>query len=657
MVPDSVCAILPNIMIDVDNSITSSLPNVTCTCSECSDEQLVHDKMWHPINVGYEVADDAAPGDQSGFSVSISRNGKRVAVGMRYSSVNGRRSGRVSVYDYHDSISEDIFLSDDESNNTGTVTEGLTEVGLMEEGLMEEGLIEEGLIEEESSLSADGYYWTLSGDILGESKGDETGFAISLSADGQRLAIGSVGNDENGVNSGQVRVYEFYPDGYDEANDDGKVNSTSTYWYPLDPPMVWPYESNAMFGLSVSLSEDGSRLAVGAPFYNNETGLVKIYEYHNSTVLTDGDAGGPFWIDLGSTIEGIEMNERCGWSVSLSNDGEILAIGSPFGSGAASVDDEESYSTGLVRVYELITTMSESDDDGIETNSWTQLGTDITGSELDFEFGHSVSLSHNGTILAVGAPGSQIEGIEDSEIVYGIVHVFENNEGNWTKLGQALQGEESDEAGFSVSLSEDGSIVAIGSPGYDVGIGEKEDTNNGRVDIYKLDVDNDGFPYWTLSNNPSSMVGDLTGQNFGYSVALAGDGQSVICGSPMLDIPEFSGQVNAYQSQHGSLQQEDTSLGDDDAIDLDDAADTFEDMSDELYSISVCGSSFNDAQKKCRKLPLCNTENIMEEMECYTRCDAGYEQFEPDACLRIGIDDVICHDFVCNPDDTVAPFD
>ena len=53
--------------------------------------------------------------------------------------------------------------------------------------------------------------WTKLGqDIDGEAASDWSGYSVSISADGTIVAIGGYGNDANGSNSGQVRVYELY---------------------------------------------------------------------------------------------------------------------------------------------------------------------------------------------------------------------------------------------------------------------------------------------------------------------------------------------------------------------------------------------------------------------------------------------------------------
>ena len=73
-----------------------------------------------------------------------------------------------------------------------------------------------------------------------------------------------------------------------------------------------------------------------------------------------------------------------GRSVSMSSDGTIVAIGAYYNDGNGS-------NAGHVRVYQY------------SSGSWSQLGSDIDGEAADDYSGHSVSMSSDGTILAIGA--------------------------------------------------------------------------------------------------------------------------------------------------------------------------------------------------------------------------------------------------------------
>ena len=96
----------------------------------------------------------------------------------------------------------------------------------------------------------------------------------------------------------------------------------------------------------------------------------------------------------------------------------------------------------------------------------------------DTDFGYSISLSSNGSIVAVGAYSAN--GVNGD--FSGNVKIYKNENDSWNQIGNDLEGESSfDNSGISVSLSSDGSIVAIGAYGND-GNG----SNSGHVRVYDL---------------------------------------------------------------------------------------------------------------------------------------------------------------------------
>jgi hypothetical protein len=117
--------------------------------------------------------------------------------------------------------------------------------------------------------------------------------------------------------------------------------------------------------------------------------------------------------------------------------------------------------------------------ESLGTGSWIQLGDDIYG-EANGDFsGISVSLSSDGTTLAIGALyGHPDFGFNDNK---RYVRVYQYKEslgtGSWIQLGNDIDGEvEYEEFGQSLSLSSDGKHVAIGIPQND----------GGYVIVYKL---------------------------------------------------------------------------------------------------------------------------------------------------------------------------
>jgi uncharacterized protein (DUF736 family) len=92
--------------------------------------------------------------------VSLSSDGKMVAIGAKYNDGNGIYSGHVRVYK----------------------------------------------LDESDSL----IQWQKVGDdIDAEDAGDQSGYSVSLSSDGKMVAIGALNNDGNGDNSGHVRFFEW----------------------------------------------------------------------------------------------------------------------------------------------------------------------------------------------------------------------------------------------------------------------------------------------------------------------------------------------------------------------------------------------------------------------------------------------------------------
>jgi Flp pilus assembly pilin Flp len=257
--------------------------------------------------------------------------------------------------------------------------------------------------------------WTQIGsDIDGEVKGDKSGHSVSLSSDGSTVAIGAYGNDGNGTDAGHVRIYK----------------NVSGTWTQVGSAIDGEAAGD-MSGVSVSLCSDGNTVAIGAGNNWSVGGDVRVYENINGT-----------WTQIGSNIdtEGgvINFSDR---TVSLSSNGRTVAIGAPHN------DANKKYYAGYVRIYQNI------------SGTWTQIGSDIDGDAARDNSGFSISLSSNGSIVAIGAPENASNGTDA-----GHVRIYKNISGTWTQLGSDIDGESAgDYSGVAVSLSSDGSTVAIGA--------------------------------------------------------------------------------------------------------------------------------------------------------------------------------------------------
>jgi hypothetical protein len=121
--------------------------------------------------------------------------------------------------------------------------------------------------------------------------------------------------------------------------------------------------------------------------------------------------------------------------------------------------------SGRTRVYQL---------DG---NTWNQIGQDINGETAGDSSGYSLSLSDDGTILAIGAPNNGGNGINS-----GHVRVYKINQNVWSLLSPDIDGENpGDRSGTSVSLSADGTNLAIGAE-----TNSDSANGSGHVRVYDL---------------------------------------------------------------------------------------------------------------------------------------------------------------------------
>ena len=321
--------------------------------------------------------------------------------------------------------------------------------------------------------------------IYGESVNDYSGYSISLNADGTIIAIGAqmqYSNASFGPVAGHVRIFKY--------------NTTTNIWdqsgNDIDGESARDY-----FGTSVSLNGDGTIVAIGAYMHNSTTGHVRIYEWDGST-----------WNKMGDDIDGKGANrDRCGYSVSFSADEKIVAIGSPY-------NNDGGNAAGHTRIYKYI------------NDTWTQLGLDIVGEVANDQSGYSVSLNADGTIVAIGAlynDGTGTSSIPNSGHVR-IYNYDENREPKWKQIGSDIDGEapndHSSGGGQSVSLSADGTIVAIGAHDND-GNG----TNSGHVRVFKYD---------NINNNWVQIGYDIDGEasvyQSGWSVSLSKNGLVLVVG-------------------------------------------------------------------------------------------------------------------------------
>ncbi|EGB02033.1 hypothetical protein AURANDRAFT_69259, partial [Aureococcus anophagefferens] len=375
--------------------------------------------------------DGEAAYDYSGYSVSLSADGATLAVGAHYNDGAGSYAGHARVFAW-DPVEEtwvqrgdDIDGEDADDQSGGSVSLSADGTTLAVGARGNDGAGDSAGHARVFAWDSDDETWVQRGDdIDGEAAYDQSGGSVSLSADGTTLAVGASGNDGAGSSAGHARVFAWDSDDetWKQRGDD------------IDGEAA--YDDS---GVSVSLSADGTTLAVGA-VYNGGAG-----SYAGHARVFAWDPVEETWVQRGDDIDGEAAYDWSGVSVSLSADGTMLAVGAPYNGGAGS-------NAGHARVFAW---------DSVE-ETWVQRGDDIDGEAADDQSGGSVSLSADGTALAVGALFN--DGGPGSDAGHARVFAWHSDDETWVQRGDDIDGEAAgDLSGYSVSLSADGTALAVGA--------------------------------------------------------------------------------------------------------------------------------------------------------------------------------------------------
>jgi hypothetical protein len=316
--------------------------------------------------------------------------------------------------------------------------------------------------------------------------GDEFGKSIALSDFGGRLAVGAPGEDGSGtgVNSGQqgddgapsagaVYVFTFV-----------SVSGVSTGWQQEAYIKASNSGGGDLFGSSVALADDGDTLAVGAR--NEGTPGVSDSPPNSGAayVFTRGSSGWSQQQLLRASNDG--ESDNFGASVTLSDSGDTLGVGaygewsSGTGVNGGAQADDSLVNAGAAYLFDRA------------SGTWSQAAyVKASNTGVSDRFGDYLSLSDDGELLAVGAPGEDsaataIGGNEadDSATGAGAVYLFERGgTGAWSQRAyvKAPNTANADGFGADVALSGSGERLVVGATDEDsqaTGIGGDQTDNS-----------------------------------------------------------------------------------------------------------------------------------------------------------------------------------
>ncbi len=467
-----------------------------CNSGGCIDSAPVFVSGSLATAVGYVKASNTGTSDQFGFSVALSADGNTLAVGAHLEDSNATGSNGIQT--------------DNSASGSGVVYV--------------------------FTRSSSGF-WYQQAYVKASNTGvdDVFGYSITLAADGNTLAVGAWGEDSatTGINGNQA--------------DNSATNSGAVYVFTRSSgswsQQAYVKASNTgtsdQFGFSVALAADGNTLAVGA--YREDSTATGINGNQADNSASDSGAvyvftrsGGNWNQQAYVKASNTTLNDFFGYSVALAADGNTLAVGAHLEDSTATgingnQADNSATNSGAVYVFTR------------SSGSWSQQAyVKASNTAVNDWFG-GVALSADGNTLAVGAFGedSATTGIngnqaDNSATNSGAVYVFTRSGGIWSQQAyvKASNTEAGDYLGYSIALSADGDTLAVGAH-----LEDSNATGSNGIQADNSASDSGAVYVFTRSGGSWSQQAYVKASNtgvddvFGYSIALAADGNTLAVGA------------------------------------------------------------------------------------------------------------------------------
>jgi hypothetical protein len=364
------------------------------------------------------------------------------------------------------------------------------------------------------------------------------GYTLALSADGNTLAVGAWhetsnatgidGDETNNTLNTAGAAYVFTRDGEDWAQE----------------AYIKPFNTHAgqRFSFSLSLSEDGNRLAIGAPGEaNNVTGIDET-ETPNINAPNSGAAylferdGGNWSETTYIKASNTNSNDQFGYRVSLSADGATLVVGANGeASNALGIDGDQSNNSipfsGAAYVFVL------------EGGEWSQQAyIKASNTAIGSFFGNSLTLSADGNTLVVSAIGERSNGTgvnsdsqdDTSAINAGAAYVFVRTGDAWAQEAyvKASNTAALQEFGSALALSADGSTLVVTASeegGAACGVNGDDTDMRGQYTgaVYLFSRADTGWEQQRYIKSPTTR----DGQRFGQGLSLSADAATLAVGT------------------------------------------------------------------------------------------------------------------------------
>jgi hypothetical protein len=372
--------------------------------------------------------------------------------------------------------------------------------------------------------------------------GNEFGYAVALSADGDVALVGASQKEINGTLNGN-KVVISRGAAYVFTRHAGSYVQTAEL---TEPATVHSPNPIASVGRAVSLSSDGHIALVGADgaafvfaasgtkytqmaklaagTHDDSFGFAVALNARGDTALV-GDSSQSVGGNQGQGVAYLfrhhgsgydrvarlkasdgTANDSFGSSVALSADGSTAVIGAPgrsFGPKSAA---------GAAYVFRQA------------GNTYKQTA-EVTANDaatID-QFGYAVAISQNGGVLLIGAPGA----LSSGSLTAGKGYVFERNPSSYAQAAELTPSGSGGSAGESVALNATGTIAVLGAPNRN---GNDGNPNTGVVSVGAVYVFQGSGTSYAQEGEPTAFDGSMR-DYFGFSIAIDADGSVVLAGA------------------------------------------------------------------------------------------------------------------------------
>jgi hypothetical protein len=409
--------------------------------------------------------------------------------------------------------------------------------------------------------------WNETQKLIGPNPGASTYFGrdVSMSEDGTYLVVGAYGNDDVTTNAGIAYVYV----------------KSGTSWVLQDALKASDGDVNDYFGYAVAMSSDGTHVLVGA-YADEQTnasngGSAYIFSRSGST-----------WSQQAKlTASSYAASDYMGYRVSISGDGSIALV-SAHGAESAYVYLKPSGSAWTDATEDAVLTASDGADgdnfgydvaissDGTTAvvgaldngsgsvyvfvtsdggSTWTQqqqiTGTSAGASAVGADFGSGVTVSSDGTYIAIGA---RYDGDNGEDFGYGSMYVYVTTNGgtSWTKQQKLVPSDAAQsikrDARFAdkhtLSISSDGSRI--------IATAERSGLNDGTA--YAFQRTGTTWEETQAFYPRDSTLRSDDGEYFGSAVCVSPDGTHAVIGA-WFDSERGTGAGAAYVFKYDDVKK------------------------------------------------------------------------------------------------------